>query len=202
MQSSVAVSCCLLAMWRVGPLLLLPIASAETSAWVESSLRRVMPATKPPSLLAGGDESDPIVAALSLAANEHESFQIALRPSVNTSYAVSIGPVSCSSSSAAGRCCSSNVPSPAPSTVPPPCHGSSALRVPTVQHRHRLQLADSRVGAGGPGARGADRLQSAGRRWLVMEHATGFYNSQPNIDKLVGGPTPCSQPRRPSASPV
>ena len=60
-------------------------------SWVESSLARVMPNTVPDStrLNPGGQD----VATLHLAGNEHESFQVALRPAVNTSYTVAWTPL-------------------------------------------------------------------------------------------------------------
>ena len=70
-------------------LLLVPAASSVNDYWwVESSLARVMPQTTPP---AGQPEHQ--AATVHLAGNEHESFQVALRPAANTSYSVSWAPL-------------------------------------------------------------------------------------------------------------
>ena len=65
------------------------VGGAGVEAWVESSLARVMPQTMPRKQPAGLHE----VAAIHLAGNEHESFQLALRPAANDTYAVSWTPL-------------------------------------------------------------------------------------------------------------
>ena len=81
----------------------LPAAAGDTSTWVESSLARVMPASQPPSSSSSGGSAapsiSPIPAAISLAANEGESFQIAMRSDTNTTYSVAVGAVAAAASS-------------------------------------------------------------------------------------------------------
>ena len=88
-----AMACLLL----VGPQ---PVAADSPSAWVASSLARIMPDSQPPagqnelsaaSVGASGHGGSSLEAAVSLAGNEHESFQVAVRSAANVSYTVDVG---------------------------------------------------------------------------------------------------------------
>ena len=54
---------------------------ASGTWWVESSLARVMPQSTMPTTPTWLDEN---IATIHMAGNEHESFQVALRPAANT----------------------------------------------------------------------------------------------------------------------
>ena len=63
----------------------------SSTAWVQSSLKRVMPDMLPTAHHdeESRHESAHLQATVQLAGNEHESFQIALRPQINCTYAIS-----------------------------------------------------------------------------------------------------------------
>ena len=81
--------CAIISSVRAEPGTFSSLARVDADWWVESSLARVMPSTTQPRSTAGRSTS----AAVHMASNEHESFQVALRPAANQTYSVSWDPI-------------------------------------------------------------------------------------------------------------